>query len=71
MSHQLKDPQDRNAIATLDRAIQSIKIALASEKGNWGQTLQKVVRGYNAAPNSPISDSAPNDAEKNHVLQLD
>ena len=45
ISHQLKDPQDRNAIATLDRAIQSITLALASEKSKWGQTLQMVVSG--------------------------
>ena len=33
IAHRVKDPQDRNAIATLDRAIQSLKPALS--QGNW------------------------------------
>ena len=66
----MKTPQDRNAIATLDRAIQSLKTALAQEEGPWAKTLEKVVRGQNAAPNSHLSGSAPKDVTENKVLQF-
>ena len=49
IAHRVKLPQDKNGIATLDRAIQSLKTALASEKGAWADVLAKVVRGQNAA----------------------
>ena len=68
--HRVKSPQDRNAIATLDRAIQSIKVALAQEKGPWAKALEKVVRGQNAAPNSHLSGSSANEVKDNEVLQF-
>ena len=68
--HRVKTTQDRNAIATLDRAIQSLKTALAQEKGTWDKALDKVVRGQNAAPNSHLAGSAPNDVKDNKLLQF-
>ena len=66
----MKTTQDRNALATLDRAIQSLKTALAQEEGPWAKTLEKVVRGQNAAPNNHLYDSAPNDVKESKVLQF-
>ena len=43
IAHRVKDPQDRNAIATLDRAIQSLKPALS--QGNWAMKLDAAVKG--------------------------
>ena len=37
IAHRVKTPQDRNAIATLDRAIQSLMTALAQEEGQWAK----------------------------------
>lgn len=70
IAHQVKLPQDRNGIATLDRAIQSLKVALASEKGPWTETLAKVVRGQNADPTSHLYGSTPDSVAGNNVLQF-
>ena len=70
IAHRVKTPQDRNALATLDRAIQSLKTALAQEEGQWAKALEKVVRGQNAAPNQHLYGSAPNDVKDNKVLQF-
>ena len=70
IAHRIKNPQDRNAIATLDRAIQSLKTALAQEEDNWAKSLEKVVRGQNAAPHGHLYGSAPKDVKENKVLQF-
>ena len=70
IAHRVKTPQDRNALATLDRAIQSIKVALAQEEGPWAKVLEKVIRGQNAAPNSHLYGMAPKDVKDNKVLQF-
>ena len=66
--HVVKNPQDKNAIATLDRAIQAIKPLL--NDGAWAKTLQKVVSGHNAAPSSHLMDSAPDDVPDSKKLQF-
>ena len=66
--HVVKNPQDKNAIATLDRAIQAIKPLL--NVGVWAKTLQKVVSGHNAAPSSHLMDSAPDDVPDSKKLQF-
>lgn len=63
-------PQDKNGIATLDRAIQSLKAALASEKGPWAETLATVVRGQNAAPTNHLCGPNPDSVAGNNVLQF-
>ena len=70
IAHRVKSPQDRNAIATLDRAIQSLKTALSQEDGPWAKVLEKVVRGQNAAPHGHLHGSAPKDVRENKVLQF-
>ena len=64
----MKDPQDRNAIATLDRAIQSLKLALS--QGNWAMKLDAAVSGQNKAPHGHLMMSAPNEVQGNDVLQF-
>ena len=70
IAHRVKTPQDRNALATLDRAIQGVKTALAQEEGPWAKVLENVFRGQNAAPNSHLYGSAPKDVKDNKVLQF-
>ena len=70
IAHRVKIPKDRNAIATLDRAIQSLKTALSQEDGPWAKKLEKVVRGQNAAPHGHLYGSAPKDVNENKVLQF-
>jgi hypothetical protein len=58
--------QGRNDIATVDRAIGTIKRALAVEKAatgeaGWSAKLQGVVRGLNASENKYLFGSAPED----------
>ena len=68
IAHRIKDPQDRNAIATLDRAIQSLKPALS--QGNWAMKLDAAVSGQNKAPHGHLMMSAPNEVQGNDVLQF-
>ena len=68
IAHRVKDPQDRNAIATLDRAIQSLKPALS--QGNWAMKLDAAVKEQNKAPHGHLMMSAPNEVEGNEVLQF-
>jgi len=68
IAHRIKDPEDRNAIATLDRAIQSLKPALS--QGNWAMKLDAAVKGQNAAPHGHLMMSAPDQVEGNDVLQF-
>ena len=71
--HRLKDPQDRNAIATVDVAIANLKKALfrTGDDGiaNWAERLDKVVAGINKTPHDHLHGSAPNDVKDKPELQ--
>lgn len=57
--HQTKDLRDTNALAVVDRGIQSIKRDLAAEVGQtkgtkWADVAEKVVRDHNEQPNPAV-----------------
>ena len=70
-----KRKEDVNAISSIDRAIGSLKKALARvarRRGtdDWADILAEVTRGQNAIPNSDyLDDNAPNDVEGNERLR--
>ena len=66
--HRVKEPQDKNAIATLDNAIGRMKKALLITGGDWSGRVRTVVNGMNKTPHSHLMESAPNDVEGNDVL---
>ena len=67
ISHRKKDPRDRNAIATLERAIQTLKLNIMNTgaSGTWAERLARVTKGQNEAPHDNLRGSAPNDVRKN------
>ena len=58
--HRTKDPSDVNALAAVDRFIQTLKKRLAenlaSEKGEWADRVAEVVRQYNESPHETLFD---------------
>ncbi len=75
--HVAKDPKDKNAIAVIDRGIQTIKkdIAadIADEGGRWDQKVDGVTKAYNNRPHShtivPPSDVKDNDVATFKLMQ--
>ena len=71
--HRVKDPMDRNAIATVDAAISNLKKALfrTGDDGiaNWAERLDQVVGGINKTPHDHLHGSAPNDVKDKPQLQ--
>ena len=72
IDHRTKDPRDSNAIATLDRAIQSLKVSLmkTGSTDTWADRLAKVTRGQNNAPHEHLLGEAPNSVAGNDQLQF-
>ncbi len=75
IEHSVKDQQAHNALATLDRAIQSMKQALfkrmeAKGTRSWAELLPATVRGLNAAPHMHLMGEAPEDVEGNSALRF-
>ena len=71
--HQVKDPRDVNAIATLDRAIQTLKKALmkTGSTNSWHERLTRVVAAQNALPHDALFGAAPKDVKtSNEVLDF-
>ena len=60
-THQAKSPSDRNAIAVVDRVMQTLKkdlaARIANKGGTWHSQLQAVMRAYNARPQSAVHGS--------------
>ncbi|CAE7943304.1 unnamed protein product, partial [Symbiodinium necroappetens] len=56
--HRQKDPSDRNAMAVVDRAIQTLKKDLAGkvarDGGGWGEHVENVTEAYNARPHQAV-----------------
>ena len=73
IDHVVKDPDDRNAISTVDRAISTIKRAIArrqaSKGGSWLSQLDAAVDGYNKSEHSAIH-SAPQDMTDDVIFSL-
>ena len=71
--HRVKDPMDRNAIATVDAAISNLKKSLfrTGDDGisNWAERLDRVVAGINKTPHDHLRGSAPNDVKDKPQLQ--
>jgi len=61
--HRVKTPEDKNALATVDKAIQTLKKAMLIGPGDWSERLAAVVRGMNKSPHAALADVAPKDVE--------
>ena len=65
--HRQKRPEDRNATAVIDRAIQTLKKDLAGraarDRGGWGDHVEQVTSAYNKRPHEAVH-AAPEDVEK-------
>ena len=70
----VKDPSDKQAIATLDRAIATLKRALtrrvAAGGQNWASELEKAVRGLNSSSHSALQGEEPRDVATNDDLRF-
>ena len=66
-----KDPQQVNSIATVDRAIQSVKSILKNIQGDggWAKSLKRAARLYNDREHSALSGESPDGVADNKVLQ--
>jgi hypothetical protein len=73
ITHVVKDVEDRNAIATVDRAIGTIKRALKrrgiAKGGNWLSNLDATVAGYNKTEHGAIN-TAPTDMTGEVIFSL-
>jgi len=71
IEHRLKDPHNSNTIATLDRAIQTLRISLmkTGPTEDWAERLPKITRGMNNAPHGHLLGEAPNSVGSNDQLQ--
>lgn len=70
-----KDPSDKNAHATLDRAIASFKQSLfrsltAQGGEDWAQLVPKVTQALNHTPHTHLGGAAPADVERSAALQF-
>ena len=73
--HVIKDPQDTNALAPLDRAIQTLKQSMfrrvvGDEDADWAGNLQKTVDGYNETVHSALQGRTPEDVPDDKDLQF-
>lgn len=70
----VKEPADKQAIATLDRAIATLKRALtrrvAAGGDNWASELEKAVKGMNTSSHSALDGEEPKDVATNEDLQF-
>jgi len=72
--HIVKDPQDVNALAPLDRAIQTLKQAMfrrvvGDEDPDWAANLQKTVEGYNDTVHGALQGRTPEEVPDDKELQ--
>lgn len=73
--HKIKDSEDRNAIAVVDRCIGTIKNALFDElvahnTHRWVDFVKLVVQQYNNRPHEGIQGGVPNDVRHDKTLQF-
>ena len=71
--HRTKRPEDRNAIAVVDRGIQTLKKDLATrvarKGGQWSDHFERAAGAYNARPHETVH-GAPEDAEKQPATEF-
>ena len=71
----VKRPEDKQAIATLDAAIANLKKALkrreAAGGGNWASELQQAVQGLNSSSRPALGGMAPEDVEGDGAVAKD
>ena len=69
-----KAPEDKQGIATLDRAIATIKRAMtrrvAAGGENWASELGKAVKGLNASSHSALQGEEPRDVANNDDIRF-
>ena len=71
-----KDPADKNGLAVVDRAIQTLKMKLAermseNEKGAWTKYLKEATSHINATPKPTVlHGAAPNEVQSDPMLQF-
>ena len=70
----VKAPEDKQAIATLDRGIATLKRALtrrvAAGGESWASELEKAVKGLNSSSHSALQGEEPRDVAKNDDLRF-
>ena len=71
--HRTKRPEDRNAIAVVDRSIQTLKKDLATrvarKGGQWSDHFQQTASAYNARPHETVHGT-PEDVEKQPATEF-
>ena len=71
--HRTKRPEDRNAIAVVDRGIQTLKRDLATrvtrKGGQWSDHFERAAGAYNARPHETVH-GAPEDVEKQPATEF-
>ena len=71
--HRTKRPEDRNAIAVVDRGIQTLKKDLATrvarKGGQWSDHFERAAGAYNARPHETVR-GAPEDVEKQPATEF-
>ena len=71
--HRTKRPEDRNAIAVVDRGIQTLKKDLATrvarKGGQWSDHFERAARAYNARPHETVH-GAPEDVERQPATEF-
>ncbi|CAE8640671.1 unnamed protein product [Polarella glacialis] len=71
--HVAKQPNDKNAIAVIDRCIQTLKkdisADIADEGGHWDQKIEAVTKSYNDRPHSQTI-VPPNDMTDSRFAQF-
>ena len=71
--HRTKRPEDRNAIAVVDRGIQTLKKDLATrvarKRGQWSDHFERAAGAYNARPHETVH-GAPEDVEKQPATEF-
>ena len=71
--HPTKRPEDRNAIAVVDRGLQTLKKDLATrvarKGGQWSDHFQQTALAHNARPHETVH-GAPEDVEKQPATEF-
>ena len=71
--HRTKRPEDRNAIAVVDRGIQTLKKDLATrvarKGGQWSDHFERAAGAYNARPHETVH-GAPEDVERQPATEF-
>lgn len=73
--HVLKDTEDPNTLAPIDRAIGTLKRSMfrrvvGDQDTDWAANLQKTVDGYNATIHSSLQGRTPEEVEDDPELQF-